>query len=120
MKTVKSGLLGKKELIDSSPDELLLQFKDIIKQHRSVVINSLLANVPTYVDYKFELKLDADQLAKMKDELIRLQESQVDLKNYDSIVEQLINRPIVHLTNQPFYKEIDECLLEITKINVEQ
>src|SRR6478736_2714500 len=106
MKTVKSGLLGKKELIDSSPDELLTQFKDIIKQHRSLVINSLLANVPTYVDYKFEMKLDADQLAKMKDELIRLQESQVDLKNYDTMVEQLMTRPTVHLTNQPFYQEI--------------
>lgn len=110
MKTVKSALLGSKQLIDTNPDVLLIQLKEIIKEHRALVITRLVGDLPTYIDYKFEMKVSKDVLMKIKEELLDLKNGGVDLKAYDNVVQQLLNRAVIHLTNEPFYKEIDECL----------
>lgn len=112
MKTVKSALLGNKQLIDTNPDVLLVQLKEIIKEHRALVIARLVHDLPTYLDYKFEMKAKHDLQLKIKEELLMLKNGGVDLNVYDNIVQQLMNRAVVHLTNEPFYKEIDECLLK--------
>ncbi|HTH57770.1 MAG TPA: hypothetical protein VL728_17105 [Cyclobacteriaceae bacterium] len=110
MKTIKSALLGNKQLIDTNADVLLIQLKEIIKEHRALVITRLIGDLPTYLDYKFEMKVNKDVLVKIKEELLELKNGSVDLKAYDNVVQQLLNRAVVHLTNEPFYKEIDECL----------
>ena len=110
MKTVKSALLGSKQLIDTNADVLLIQLKEIIKEHRALVITRLINDLRTYLDYKFEMKPNKDSLMNCKEALLSLRDSSVDLKVYDNIVQQLLNRAVVHLTNEPFYKEIDECL----------
>lgn len=110
MKTVKSALLGSKQLIDTNNDVLLIQFKEIIKEHRALVVTRLIGDLPTYLDYKFEIKVNKEVLMKIKEELLELKNGSVDLQSYDNVVQQLLNRAVVHLTNEPFYKEIDECL----------
>jgi len=110
MKTVKSALLGSKQLIDTNADVLLIQLKEIIKEHRALVVTRLIGDLPTYLHYKFEMKANKDLLMKIKEELLLLKDNRVGLKVYDNIVQQLLNRAVVHLTNEPFYKEIDECL----------
>lgn len=110
MKTVKSALLGNKQLIDTNADALLLQLKEIIRDHRTLVITRLLNDLPTYLDYKFEVKPNKESLIKAKEQLIALKNGSVDLNTYNNIVQQLLNRAVVHLTNEPFYKEIDEVL----------
>jgi len=112
MKTIKSALLGNKQLIDTNADVLMIQLKDIIKEHRALVIARLITDLPTYLQYKFELKTNNEQRAKIQSELLSLKDGNVDLKVYDNIVQQLLDRPVVHLTNQPFFKEIDECMSE--------
>jgi len=110
MKTVKSALLGNKQLIDTNADVLLVQLKEIIREHRTLVITRLLNDLPTYLDYKFEVKPNKESLMKAKEQLIALKNGSVDLNTYNNIVQQLLNRAVVHLTNEPFYKEIDEVL----------
>ena len=110
MKTVKSALLGAKQLIDTNEDVLAIQLKEIIKEHRALIITRMIGELPTYLDYKFNFKTDRDSLVKIKDSLLSLKNSGVDLKIYDNIVQQLLNRAVVHLTNEPFYIEIDEHL----------
>src|SRR5579863_3064664 len=110
MKTVKSALLGSKSIIDSNPDALLFQFKEIVKEHRALIITRMIGELPTYLDYKFQFKADKDSLTKIKDELISLKHAGVNMKCYDNILQQLLNRAVVHLTNEPFYVEIDERL----------
>jgi hypothetical protein len=112
MKTVKSALLGNKQLIDTNADVLVLQLKEIIKDHRSLIITRLLSDLPNYLDYKFEVRANTQLVMKLKEQLLYLKNGGVDLKSYDNIVQQLMNRAVVHLTNEPFYKEIDECLKE--------
>ena len=110
MKTVKSALLGNKQLIDTNPDLLLVQLKEIIKEHRSIIITRLIKDLGTYLDYKFEAKISKDMLLKAKERLLEIRDASVDLKSYDNVVQQLMSRAVVHLTNEPFYKEIDEAM----------
>ena len=112
MKTLKSALLGNKQLIDTNPDVLLVQLKEIIKEHRALVITRLVHDLSTYLDYKFGMKVSPNLQLKIKEELLIMKNGGVDLNAYDTIVQQLMNRAVVHLTNEPFYKEIDECLLK--------
>jgi hypothetical protein len=56
------------------------------------------------------MKVGGDSLVKIKEELFSLRNGGVDLKVYDNLVQQISNGAVVHLTNEPFYKEIDECL----------
>jgi hypothetical protein len=116
MKTVKSALLGAKQLIDTNSEVLAIQLKEIIKEHRALIINRMVGELPVYLDYKFNFKTDNDSLIKIKDSLLSLKNSGVDLKMYDNIVQQLLNRAVVHLTNEPFYIEIDEHLKDYVVI----
>jgi hypothetical protein len=116
MKTVKSALLGNKQLIDTNSDVLIVQLREIIKEHRSLVITRLMNDLPTYLRFKFETKANKDTIIKVKEQLLDLKDGGVDLKVYDNIVQQLLNRAVVHLTNEPFYKEIDALLSNIVAI----
>jgi len=110
MKTVKSALLGAKHLIDTNNEVLIIQLKEIIRDHRALIITRMIGELPTYLDYKFNFRTDRDSLMKIKDSLLSLKSSGVDVKMYDNIAQQLMNRAVVHLTNEPFYAEIDEHL----------
>lgn len=115
MKTIKSALLGTKSLIDTNPEVLLVQLKEILKAHRELIINRLMGDVPTYLDYKFNVKADKKMVELVKDRLLDLKKSNADLDAYDSIVQQVLNRSVTHLTNEPFYIEIDEYLSQYVK-----
>ena len=116
MKTVKSALLGAKSLIDTNSEVLVIQLKEIIREHRALIITRMISELSIYLDYKFQFKADKDLLPKIKDELLSLKNSGVDLKHYDNVVQQLMNRAVVHLTNEPFYSEIDEMLKDYVSV----
>lgn len=116
MKTIKSALLGAKNVEDTQPDVMLHQVKDIIRQHRAIIINRLLSDLPTYLDYKFQLsKPTKTQLEQVKDELLSLKNSGVELAYYEVVLNQLQTRQVVHLTNEPFYGEIDATMTGLVK-----
>lgn len=115
MKTVKSALLGSKNLIDTNQEVLLVQLREIIKEHRALIINRLLGELSVYLDFKFQYKPDKDSSQHIKEELISLKNSGVGLQYYENVVSQLMNRPVVHLTNEPFYLEIDQLLASIVQ-----
>ena len=115
MKTIKSALLGTKSLIDTNPEVILVQLKEILKAHRELIINRLMGDLPTYLDYKFNVKADKKMVEVVKDRLLDLKKSNADLDAYDTIVQQVLNRSVTHLTNEPFYVEIDEYLSQYVK-----
>jgi hypothetical protein len=115
MKTVKSALLGSKNLIDTNQEVLLVQLREIIKEHRALIINRLVGELPIYLDFKFQYKPDKNSALRIKEELMSLKNSVVVLQHYENVVSQLMNRPVVHLTNEPFYQEIDQLLASIVQ-----
>jgi hypothetical protein len=110
MKTIKSALLGSKTLIDRNQEALLFQLQEILKDHRALVITRMLGDLPTYLDYKFQVKANKDLINAVHEKLLTLKNSNADLAKYDGIVQQVLNRPVTHLTNEPFYSELDEYL----------
>lgn len=112
MKTIKSALLGNKSLIDTNPEVLLVQLKEILKAHRELIINRMMSDLPTYLDYKFNIKADKKMIDTIKDRLLDLKKSNADLETYDKIVQQVLNKAVTHLTNEPFYIEIDTYLAQ--------
>src|SRR5690349_21144288 len=110
MKTIKSAQLGTRQLIPGNQDTVLLQLKEIIKEHRAVIITRLTNDLPTYLDYTFQMKPSRNQLLEIKDKLLDLKNGGVNLTPYQSIINQVETKAVVHLTNEPFYIEIDETL----------
>lgn len=110
MKTIKSALLGNKQLIDTNPDVLLLQIREILKEHRELIITRMISDLPTYIIYKFNVKPNRKMVETVKDQLLDLKKGNVDLDKYSNVVQMVLNRAVTHLTNEPFYVEIDEYL----------
>jgi hypothetical protein len=112
MKTIKSALLGSKSIIDNNPDALLFQLKEILKEHRELIINRMMGDLATYIDYRFNVKPEKQLMEMVKDRLLDLKKSNVDLKKYDAVVQQVMTKAVTHLTNEPFYSEIDDYLAQ--------
>lgn len=112
MKTIKSALLGSKSIIDSNPDALLFQLKEILKEHRELIINRMVGDLATYIDYRFNVKPEKHLMETVRERLFALKKSNVDLKDYDTVVQQVMTRAVTHLTNEPFYAEIDDYLAQ--------
>lgn len=110
MKTIKSSLLGSRRLIETNDKVLLIQITGILKEHREMIIDRLLRDIPTYLDYKFNVRPDKAQIASVKDALINLKKADVDINYYKAIIMNVFSSSTTHLTNESFYYEIDEIL----------
>jgi hypothetical protein len=117
MKTIKSALLGTKQLIDTNPDVLLLQLREILKEHRELIITRMISDLPTYIVYKFNVKPTRKMVESVKDQLLDLKKGNVDLDKYSNVVQMVLNRAVTHLTNEPFYVEIDEYLAPFIQVS---
>ncbi len=117
MKTIKSALLGTKQLIDTNPDVLLLQLREILKEHRELIITRMISDLPTYIIYKFNVKPTRKMVESVKDQLLDLKKANVDLDKYTNVVQMVLHRAVTHLTNEPFYVEIDEYLAPFIQVN---
>jgi len=110
MKTIKSSLLGTRNILDTNDQVILIQISGILKEHRELIIDRLLRDIPTYVDYKFNVRPDKDQIATVKNALFSLKKSDVDISWYKATILNVFSNSNTHLTNEPFYVEIDEYL----------
>jgi hypothetical protein len=117
MKTIKSALLGTKQLIDTNPDVLLIQLREILKEHRELIITRMISDLPTYIIYKFNVKPTRKMVESVKDQLLDLKKGNVDLDKYSNVVQMVLNRAVTHLTNEPFYVEIDEYLAPTIQVS---
>jgi hypothetical protein len=113
MKMIKSALLGNKQIAEVGEDGLKDQLREILKEHRAIIISKLVREIGTYTDYKFNVRPDKDLLIKIQERLVSLKNSPINLNNYQNVTQHLLNRPVVHLTNQPFYEELDKEVLEV-------
>jgi uncharacterized protein (DUF1697 family) len=115
MKTIKSALLGAKTLTDTTEAALLAELKDLLKEHRGLIINRLIKDLPTYLDYKFNVKTTKQLNETVKQKLVDLKHDAVDLDQYKTVTNQVLARAVTHLTNEPFYVEIDAYLAPSVK-----
>ena len=110
MKTIQSSLIGNKNIVATDPYVQLFQVREVLNQHRDTLINRLLTDLPTYLDYKFNAKAGTYELVSIQEKLLSVTKTNVDLDKYRSVVKQFKKKATTRLTNEPFFSEIDELI----------
>lgn len=113
MKTIKSALVGTKAVPDINFDDDL---RRILREHRAVILSRLLGELPAYIDYKFQSKLERGALEELRARLVSLKESYVSLDCYHAIHHMVSTRQVAVLSSEEFYKEIDEMIKPLVKV----
>ena len=101
-------VLGTHAVAESEYPIALLKVRDILDAHRGKLIARLLADLPTYIDYKFGMKVSSRQVEEIKENLLHLRNSSVDMNKYRFIVQQMMEQHTTYVETGPFYHEIDE------------
>lgn len=107
MKTIRTTA-GLRRIQDSDPSATIFKIREILSEQRDTYINRLSSDLSSYIHYKFNLKPTSQQLDTIKDKLISLKNSALDLDRYDSILHSILNKENTYVSAEPFYKEIDE------------
>jgi hypothetical protein len=109
---------GIKRIEDADSNAALFRLRDILSEHRNILITRLVADLGTYVDYKFGVKAGSRQLELAKDHLQNLKNSVLDLDKYNDIVDHFFTHDMTHIGTEPFMQEIDEQIS--TALNLPQ
>ena len=99
---------GVKRIDDTHSEATIFRLRDILNEHRSILINRITSDLVTYIDYRFKTKPGARQLDTVKDNLTALKNSVLDLERYDSIVDYFHQHEMTYIGNELFMQEIDE------------
>jgi hypothetical protein len=109
---------GIKRIEDADMNAMLFRLRDILTEHRGILITRLISDIGTYIDYKFAIKADSRQMEIAKDSLQALKNSVLDLDKYNDIIDRCINNEITYIGSEPFMQEIDDHL--VTSLNLPQ
>lgn len=111
MKVIQSQLFGQKFITAHGKNARLFQIRQVLNQHRDLLINNLLRDIPYYLAFKYHAYATEPEVEAIKSKLIELKRRDVDLVNYVSIINQIKKKAKIKLDNQAFYKEIDQLLI---------
>ena len=111
MKTIQSPFLGNTIITAKDRSVRLFQVRNVLNRHREILINSLLKDVPYFLAYRFGAKATPNELQTITEKLVLLKEGNVDLTKYQPIIEQMKAKSKTLITNEYFYKEIEELVL---------
>jgi hypothetical protein len=99
--------------IDLGNDNIAtLQITDVLKQHRDALINSLLSDLATYINYHFRTPPKKDQLQNIKNRLLDLRNSSISLARYGYLVDEILSNETTYVKSEAFYLEINEVIGE--------
>lgn len=90
----------------------MLQIRDVLKQHRDSLINSLLSDLTTYINYHFRAPPKKDQLQNIKNRLLDLKNSGISLTKYGYLVDEILSNDTTYVKSESFYLEINEVIGE--------
>lgn len=101
---------GIKKIEDSDVHTALFKLRDVLMEHRSVLITRLVSDLSGYIDYKFRTRVNNRQLETIREHLYSLKNSALDLERYHEIIDHFHAHDTTHITSAPFFKEIDESI----------
>jgi predicted nucleotidyltransferase len=110
MKTIQSSLVGNKSIAATDPQVQLFQVREVLNLHRDTLINRVLSDLPTYVDYKFKARPSIHELLSIKEQLLNVTRTNVDLDRFKPVVKQIRKKATTRLTNELFFSEIDSLI----------
>ena len=114
MKTIRNIKIatGMKKIELGKENFATLQIRDVLKEHRESLINRLLLDLKTYIGYQFTSSVSVQQLYLIKDRLLALKISNIDLSRYGEIVDEVMNNELTYVKSELFYQEINATIGE--------
>jgi hypothetical protein len=84
----------------------------VLNQHRDALVERVLTDLPTYIDFKFHQKPSRAELSAIWEQIAGLRNKDVDLEFYQPLLKQLSRKDEIKLANDYFFIEIDENILK--------
>lgn len=110
MKTVKTAN-GLKKIEDWDINLVPVQLRTILQDHRKTLIEKLITGgLETYVDYKFNTRVNSKQVQQLKHALDQLASDGIDIDLYRPVFEAVMHSEFTALDNAVFYGEIDKII----------
>jgi hypothetical protein len=110
MKVIKSGLIGARVVKAKEPNIQLFQIRVVLNQHRDALVNRILSDLSTYIDFKFHLQPARNELIALAEKIARLKNRDVDLEYYQPMLKELKRKDEIKIKNDYFFLEIDETI----------
>lgn len=108
MKIIRSGFLGARCVRAQDPNIQFFQIRTILNSHRDALVDRILSDLPTYIEYKFRRISSRQELLHIGEGLLALKQHDVDIEFYAPILKSLKRKDEVKLNNEYFFLEIDE------------
>lgn len=109
MKSVR--IARKVEHIEESDQHITLyRIQEILSEHRATLVTGILTDLPTYLQFKFYVKVDKDAQEALKAKLLALSKAKVSLDRYDLIVQEIKANSNYRVPSQEFFREIDAMI----------
>lgn len=110
MKFIKSSLLGTRCVKALDPNIQMFQIRSILNMHRDALVDRIVSDLPTYIEYKFHYRASRRELAGIFDDLLQLKQRDIDLDFYQPILKMLQRKDELKLSNEHFFLELDEFI----------
>ncbi len=108
MKILKSRLIGTRCIKAKDPNIQLFQIRMLLNQHRDALVDRILTDLATYIDFKFKTQPSRNNLQLLYERLAAFKTKDVDLEFYEPLLKQLHRKDEIVMTNDCFFLEIDE------------
>ena len=108
MKILKSRLIGTRCIKAKDANIQLFQIRMVLNQHRDALVDRILTDLPTYIDFKFKTQPSRSNLVLIFERLSAFKTKDVDLEFYEPLLKQLNRKDEISLSNDYFFLEIDE------------
>jgi hypothetical protein len=97
--------------IDNWNDSLIpVQLSEILHEHRSGLITKVISGLDHYLKYKLSYKVSKVELKEVKEQLFYVKHSGINIKHYETILEEVLHKDNVILDSTLFYEEIDDAI----------
>ena len=110
MKTIRIATGIKRVDLSRNVFCAIAEIRELLKEHRQVLIDRLLADLPTYILYQYDARPTGDQLNNIKDRLLALSVGEISTFRYDSVIDDILDYDVVSIKSEPFYFEINEAI----------
>lgn len=110
MKIIKSSFLGARCVRAHDPNIQLFQIRTILNLHRDSLVDRILTDLPTYIEYKFNYRASREELAGIFDGLLQIKQRDIDMEFYQPVLKALQRKDELKLSNEHFFLELDEFI----------
>lgn len=103
--------LGTRQIEDWDANLIPIQLREVLQELRGALIDKLVSGgLENYISLKFQHKPDSKGLWEIKAKLKSLRNSGIDINNYRSVLEMVLQKESSYIDTAFFYPEIDNTI----------